>query len=142
MEEAHADAALQGRCSAIETRACVAAQLAIRQNQLFGFAAAVTETIHAKFLQKSLPVLLLRTHTHLNLYVACIKGNERILKEKLRNLITCLIMEQSFLSYTIMNYYSSANDTGPVYSNQYQQTMLLADILMQSSKDHAETALL
>ena len=91
---------------------------------------------------KNLCLCFCSGHIHLNLYVAYIKGNERILKEKLRNLITCLIMEQSFLSYTIMNYYSSANDTGPVYSNQYQQTMLLADIIMQSSKDLAETALL
>ena len=91
---------------------------------------------------KNLCLCFCSGHIHLNLYVAYIKGNERRLKEKLRNLITCLIMEQSFLSYTIMNYYSSANDTGPVYSNQYQQTMLLADIIMQSSKDRAETALL
>ena len=63
MEEAHADAALQGWCSTIEARACVAAQLAIRQNQLFGFAAAVTETMHTKMLQKSQSVLLLRTYT-------------------------------------------------------------------------------
>ena len=91
---------------------------------------------------KNLCLCFCSGHIHLNLYVAYIKGNERILKEKLQNLITCLIMEQSFLNYTIMNYYSSANDTGPVYSNQYQQTMLLADNIMQSSKDHAETALL
>ena len=50
---------------------------------------------------KNLCLCFCSGHIHLNLYVAYIKGNERILKQKLWNLMTCLIMEQSFLSYTI-----------------------------------------
>ena len=45
VEEAHTDATLQGRCYTIKTRACIAAQLAIRQNHIFGLVAAA-ETVH------------------------------------------------------------------------------------------------